>query len=262
MNTLKTLLIVVLLGRCTAVATGQSHSTAPTLRTASHHPMQYYISLPSEWTPTKTWPVVVTVTGGLKNFQENAQLFADARKNLSFIIVTPINLTNGGKNLRTLPEYQYAPAVWDEVDRTGWCDFDLKGLESVIDDVRTQYHGTDKYFIAGHSAGGHLVWMMVFAHPEKLLAAATTGGNFTNRCIEHISQAPERRALPIKGFRGDKEPEASTPDKEQFFVAKSLAHANGYENVSYEVVKGENYNAMPAIVLAYFSSLLDNQSSR
>ena len=90
-------LIVTGTGR---VGLGQNPSGAPILKTASHHPMQYYISLPQGWTPEKKSPIVVTVTGGLKNFQANAQLFADARKNLPFIIVTPVNLTKGGGDLR------------------------------------------------------------------------------------------------------------------------------------------------------------------
>jgi poly(3-hydroxybutyrate) depolymerase len=200
---------------------GQNASSAPMLKTALHHPMQYYVSLPEGWTRDKKWPIVVTITGGLKNFQANAETFAAARKNLPFIIVTPVNLTNGGSDLRHAREYSYAPAVWDEVDKTSWCDFDAKGLDAVIEDVRQQYNGEAKYFIAGHSAGGHLVWMMVLMHPEKLAAAATTGGNFTNRCIGTISSAPERVSLPVKGFRGDQEGEpATSPDKEQFFTAK------------------------------------------
>src|SRR5262245_6255435 len=87
----------------------QDKPTEPILKTASRHPMQYYVSLPEGWTPTKQWAIVVMVTGGLKNFQYNAKLFAAARKKLPFIIVTPVNLTNGGgNNLRNLPEYNYA----------------------------------------------------------------------------------------------------------------------------------------------------------
>jgi len=217
--------------------------------------MQYYISLPQGWTPEKKSPIVVTVTGGLKDFQANAQLFADARNNLPFIIVTPVNLTNGGGDLRHAPEYNYAPAVWDEVDKTSWCDFDARGLDAVIDDVQRQYNGEAKYFIAGHSAGAHLVWMTVFRQPERLLGAATTGGNFRNRCIDKVSVAPERMGLPEKGFLGEKD-DARTPLETQFKDAQDFARAHGYKVLSFDIIKGEGHTPMPDLVLAYFYSLL------
>jgi len=33
-------------------------SEAPQLKTASTHPIQYYLSLPEGWTKAKKWPVV------------------------------------------------------------------------------------------------------------------------------------------------------------------------------------------------------------
>jgi dienelactone hydrolase len=243
------------------VVQDRSSLTTPSLKTASRHPMQYYVSLPDGWTPARRWPIVVTVTGGLKDFQHNAQLFADARKKLPFIIVTPVNLTNGGSDLRHAPEYHYAPSVWDEVDKTGWCDFDLKGLNAVIDEVRRDDSGEQKYFIAGHSAGAHLVWMMVLMQPEKLLGAATTGGNFRNRCIENISNAPDRTTLPVKGFLGENDA-ARTPLAEQFNDAMKLATTHGYKNLSSEIIKGGEHAPMADEVLAYFYSLLEIKISR
>jgi len=237
-----------------------SQPVAPVLRTASRHPMQYYISIPEGWTPNRKWPIVVAITGGLKDFQHHAEVFAQARQELPFIVVTPVNLTNGAKDLRHAPEYHYADTVWDGVDQTGWCQFDTQGLAAVIADVQQQYSGQDKFFIAGHSAGAHLVWMTVFEHPEKLRAAATTGGNFSNRCIEGFSNAPERVDLPIRAFRGSKEPQAGmpegTPNQDQFFIAKTLATAHGYKNLSYEIVDGQGHAPYPDKVLAYFNSLL------
>jgi poly(3-hydroxybutyrate) depolymerase len=246
--------IVALIGMGKALL-AQSAATLPVLKTALHPPMQYYVSLPAGWTPNRTWPIVVTVTGGLKDFQHNAELFAAARKDLPFIIVTPVNLTNGGGDLRHASEYNYASSVWDQVDKQGWCDFDLQGLAAVIADVQKEFNGQSKYFIAGHSAGGHLTWAMVLMHPEHLLGAATTGGNFRNRCIGNISQAAERAELPVKGFIGEKD-NARAPLDGQFNDAKTVAAAHGFKNVSSQIVAGEDHNPMPDRVLAYFNGLL------
>lgn len=81
----------------------------PVLWTASNHPMQYYLSLPQGWNAARTWPVVFVLDGGNKNFLKMARIFNEARGGLPFILVTPVILTNGGIDLRRLPEYHYSP---------------------------------------------------------------------------------------------------------------------------------------------------------
>src|SRR5262245_51190666 len=73
---------------------------APQLKTASTHPMKYYVSLPSGWTKDRTWPVVVTVAG--KGWLDNAVMYAQVRDGLRqpFIVVTPEVLANGGRIIR------------------------------------------------------------------------------------------------------------------------------------------------------------------
>jgi dienelactone hydrolase len=230
---------------------------APVLMTASAHPMQYYVSLPQGWAPHGSWPVLVTVTGGLKNFRENAKLFAAARGGRPYIIVTPINLTNGGQGqLRQLPEYHYSSDVWDQVERTGWCRFDLEGLDAVMTDVRRLYGGADRFYIAGHSAGGHLVWLTVFLRPEALAGAVTTGGNFHQRCTEDsvLAAAPPGTAVPIRGLVGEQDDQRAGLSG-QFRSAAALARARGFTNLSFRVVAHQDHNPMPAVVLAYFDSL-------
>src|SRR5262249_44208703 len=136
------------------------------LKTASHHLIQYYLSLPEGWTAAKKWPVVFAIEGGLKNFRNSAEVYAVARKHMPFIIVSPVILTDGGgDNQRNLPEYHYAPEVWDQIEKTGICAFDQQGLDAIMTDLRQQYGAEDKYFITGHSAGAHLTWAMVLMHP-------------------------------------------------------------------------------------------------
>jgi hypothetical protein len=105
--------------------------------------------------------------------------------------------------------------------------------------------------MTGHSAGAHLVWMTVFRHPERLLGAATTGGNFRNRCIDKVSVAPERMSLPVKGFLGERD-DARTPLEAQFKDARDFATAHGYKALSFDIVKGEGHTPMPDLVLGYF----------
>ena len=43
-------------------------SEAPQLKTASTHPIQYYLSLPEGWTKAKKWPVVVVIESADRDF--------------------------------------------------------------------------------------------------------------------------------------------------------------------------------------------------
>ena len=231
------------------------------LKTASHHPIQYYLSLPEGWTSTKKWPVVFTIEGGLKNFRNSAEIYVAARKHMPFIIVSPVILTDGGgDNQRNLPEYHYASAVWDQIEKMGICAFDEDGLEAIMDDLRQQYGAEEKYFITGHSAGAHLTWAMVLMHPERLAGAATSCGNFNGRCVSKVSSAAERATLPVRGFQGELD-EHRQGLEGQFARARDLATGHGYSNISFEVVRGTGHLPLADQVLAYFSSVLSSGKS-
>ena len=246
-------LAVVVWSNC---ALGQTQHPDIVLKTASHHPIQYYLSLPEGWTSARKWPVVFTIEGGLKNFYNSAAVYSVARKHLPFIIVSPAILTDGGgDHQRNLPEYHYTSEVWDDIDKTGICAFDQQGLDAIMTDLRQQYAAEDKYFITGHSAGAHLTWAMVLMHPESLAAAATSCGNFNGRCITKVSSAPERVNLPVRAFQGDLD-EHRQGLEGQFATARELATAQGYRNISFELVKGMGHNPLAEQVLAYFNSLL------
>jgi poly(3-hydroxybutyrate) depolymerase len=239
----------------TNCALGQNEQPDIALKTASHHPIQYYLSLPEGWTLAKKWPVVFTIEGGLKHFRNSAEVYAAARKHMPFIIVSPVILTDGGgDDQRNLPEYHYASEVWDQIDKTGICVFDEQGLDAIMTDLRQQYGAEDSFFITGHSAGAHLTWAMVLMHPENVAAAATSCGNFNGRCISKVSTAAERVNLPVRAFQGEVD-EHRQGLEGQFAKAKELATAHGFKNISFEVVKGAGHVPLADQVLAYFLSL-------
>src|SRR5262245_23877036 len=51
----------------------------PQLKTASTHPIQYYLSLPEGWVAGKKWPVVVVIESAEREFLQAATAFAEAR---------------------------------------------------------------------------------------------------------------------------------------------------------------------------------------
>src|SRR5580765_1881189 len=58
---------------------------------ATTHPMRYAISLPKDWTPDRSWPVIVAPNAHYGSRKATLQMFAplsEARKK-GFIIVSP-----------------------------------------------------------------------------------------------------------------------------------------------------------------------------
>ena len=234
-------------------------SEAPQLKTASTHPIQYYLALPDGWTAGKKWPVVVVIDSAEREFSEAAAAFAQARRKQPFIIVTPLVVTNGGAGARSVPSYHYSDQVWDIIQRDGPFKFDMDGITAIMQDVTKQYGGEDKYFITGLEAGGHTLWGVLFNHPEAVRGAAIVCPNYQGRWVDeaHISTAPERSALPIRNFVGAKDSLCApgTPIYTQMQKAISVAEAHGYKNVSLTQIEGKGHERLADEVLAYFSSL-------
>jgi hypothetical protein len=232
---------------------------APQLKTASSHPIQYYLSLPEGWTTAKKWPVVVVIESAERDFLQAATDFAHARGQRPFILITPLVVTNGGAGYRNVPAYHYSDAVWATIQNNGPFNFDMGGLTAIMQEVAKQYRGEDRYFIAGLEAAGHTIWGILFNHPEVVRGAALICPNYLGRWVdeEHIPLAAEP-ALPIRNFVGTKD-ELCTPGRpiyEQMQKAMAVAQAHGFKNVSLTRVEGRGHERLADEVLSYFSSQL------
>ncbi|MGZ3847304.1 MAG: hypothetical protein ACXVBH_14680 [Flavisolibacter sp.] len=236
-----------------------SQSSNLQLRKASSHPIQYLISLPNGWSAKSKWPIIIVASDAEKQFRIDAEQFISARKSLPFIIITPFVTTNGSQGHGDPAIYPYSKSVWDTIDRLGICKFDLDGLQSIIKDVQKSYSGSEKVFITGFEAGAHLVWAMVFLHPELLYAAAPVAGNYRNRCMETdaFSKHPSRVQLPIRNFTGSEDQDFGVKGKiySQYLEAKAIALAHGYKNISETEVPGKAHVLLPTNVLDYFNTI-------
>jgi dienelactone hydrolase len=232
----------------------------PQLKTASSHPIQYYLSLPDGWSAGKKWPVVVVIESANREFLHAATVFAQSRQRGPFILVTPLVVTNGGPGYRNVTTYHYSNAVWERIQNSGPFKFDMDGITAIMQDVVKQYGGEDRYFVTGFEAGGHTVWAILFNHPEVTLGAALVVPNYAGRWVdeEHISSDARRVELPIRAFLGTSDDASSSgsPIYSQLERAMRLADAHGYRNVSRVRVEGKGHEPLADEVLAYFSSLL------
>ncbi len=226
-------------------------------RTATTHPMQYWISLPKGWQPGGSWPVVVALEAAEKEYRANAVRFAAARGDRPFIIVVPYIVTNGNQGLRDPDIFPYSPATWDEIDRVTGCRFDLDGLAQVLADVQRLYQGRERAYLTGFEAGTHLLWAFTFQHPELLAGVAPVAGNYRGRCVtpESFSTHPSRATLPIRAFSGSLDELYRTRFRVQYEEARVAAHDHGFLAHSEEVVPGKDHVPLPSEVLAWFASL-------
>src|SRR5437868_1322319 len=81
---------------------------AQELKTASSHPIQYYVSLPKGWNGERTWPIVMIIEAAEREFLKTLAVFEKARGDRPFILVTPLVTTNGGANYRQAGTYNYS----------------------------------------------------------------------------------------------------------------------------------------------------------
>jgi len=231
-----------------------ANASQPQLKTASTHPIQYYLSLPDGWSAGKKWPVVVVIESANREFQNAATIFAQSRQSVPFILITPLVVTNGGAGYRSVPTYHYSNAVWDQIQNSGPFNFDMDGITAIMKDVVKEYGGEDRYFVTGFEAGGHSVWAIVLNHPEFTRGAALVIPNYLGRWVdeEHISSDAKRVDLPIRVFVGSKDNAAAggSPIFTQLERAIQVANAHGYRNVSRVSVAGKGHEPLADEVLA------------
>ena len=229
------------------------------LKTAVGHPMQYYISLPNGYTKSKSWPVVFVLEAAEKEFEKNTLRFIDARGDMPFILVAPINTNNGNQGRKDPMVFPYSKETWDYIDKVGDCKFNLEGIHQIMLDIKKEFNGDEKIFITGFEAGTHDLWSVVFNHPEYLKAAAPVAGNFRNRCISSANNSNDelKKNLPIMSFVGEKD-EAFGPSGilySQWLDVKKFALSNGFETISETIIPEGGHTPLPQQVLFYFNSL-------
>src|SRR5579871_3155651 len=168
------------------------------LKTASHHSIQYYLSLPEGWRRDRKWPVVIGIESAEREFSPYFGALVKARGHKPFIIAVPLVVTNGGSRYRQGPGYRYSPSVWNQIDADPW-KFDDDGMQAILKDLRARFGAEDKAFITGFEAGGHIVFAFTFRHPDLIRAAAPVSPNYAGR---NVSFTKAQTYPPIRCFWG------------------------------------------------------------
>lgn len=237
----------------------QNGSSQLQLKTARNHPMQYFVSLPNGWNKTTKWPVLIVLEEAMKEYKTNMERFVKARGESPFILVGPYNTNNGNSGRRDENIFPYSKETWDYMEKVGDCQFNDDGIRQIILDVANDFNGEEKIYLTGFEAGTHVLWSIVFNHPEYLKAAIPVAGNFRNRCIEpsKISSDPSKKNFPIHYIVGEQDDYFGPGGKvyNQWTDVKALAITNGFSMISEEVVPKKGHVPMPEEVFNYVNSL-------
>ncbi len=148
----------------------------PELRTAREVDVKYHISLPKGWNAESTWPIMVTLTGSGRDFAQNFDQFTKARgKKLPFIVVTPC------------------------VNSLGKDPADLQAVLTIVKEVQKEFNGQPRFFVTGFSAGAHLIWQLIFLHPDfsgwKIRRVASNGAKGQIQYLTDHACVPRPRKL-------------------------------------------------------------------
>jgi poly(3-hydroxybutyrate) depolymerase len=135
--------------------------------------------------------------------------------------------------------------------------FDLSGLVTVLDEVRGLLKGSEKVFLTGYAGGGNLTWAMIFAHPERLGAAAPVSGCFWGP-YEKTSPRSDRSALEVRAFQGMQTSSVMTRISDQHWTdAKNASdQLGGFASVSRVRLNDTRHGRAYEAVLDFFASKL------
>ena len=226
--------------------------TTPIIRKASGHIMNYYLTLPKDWSEDKTYPILVCVEGAGSNFGGCHGIYARDRGDHPFIVITPIGFSNTNSLNNQEKKYpQYPPELLQEIEAKGQAhrlDWDEAGLLSVLEDVRKEFKGRKKIFITGFSGGGMLTWTMTMRHPDMVAAAAPSCGNFTPSIDNGKLPTPPDPALPIIAFQGKDDGYLESILNPQWGPCEQCYKKLGYTNVERRMVPGGHGNFSKLII--------------
>ncbi len=125
---------------------------------AKDSPVTYYLQLPPEYDPYRTYPTIVTLSGETTTAETQIDWWAGTRgksgqrtgqaSRYGYIVIAPVWSTEHQKR------YGYSAAEHAAV------------LNSLRDACRRFSIDTDRVFLSGHSMGGDAAWDIGLAHPD------------------------------------------------------------------------------------------------
>ncbi|MCE5327654.1 MAG: prolyl oligopeptidase family serine peptidase [Planctomycetaceae bacterium] len=153
----------------------------------------YELFLPSEYTPDKQWPLVITLHGthGWDDYQPQMREWKYLGEKKGLIIAAPYLKSPQG----------ILPVLHSIRDKQ--LQEDEKTILGIIDDVVANYHVDPKaVLLSGFSAGGYAMYYVGLRHPDRFNMLIARACNSSEPVFESIKLTDQARSLPIAIFWG------------------------------------------------------------
>ncbi len=155
----------------------------------------YELYVPSTYTPSRAWPLVVTCHGTppFDSAKLQAREWADLAERRGLIIAAPVLKGTSARNDSS------AKTVDEQVQRQR---FDEQTILATVNHVRAGYRIDEgKVFLTGWSAGSYAVLWTGLSHPEVFRALAVRQGNFDPKFLAPIEDkvGSEHRVMVFFG---------------------------------------------------------------
>ena len=262
------LLVALVLVAATSSLSAQRSSAPIERRTTALHPMRYLVSRPLGWKVGESYPVVVAITDGDREFEKAVRAFMAARGTRPWVIVVPEVLTAGPEWSRSSQRtrFDYDRFALRRIRNGTACGFDAAGMTALIADVKRLDSPAGRFYLTGWEAGGHVIWAQYFRHPQTWAAIAAISPNYVGRCMEDrkFAAPPADSGPPVRLFYGAQD-SGGVPGGilyAQWITVKRIADRQGLAHLSEKSVPARPRGPMPLEVLAWFDSLRAGGSSR
>lgn len=148
----------------------------------------YWLYVPSYYTPDRRWPLVVTLHGTYLFDSPDDQIKewkALAEKEGFIVVAPPLRSVQGV--LPTLPALFRSDLATDE-----------KTILNCVKDVRRRYSIHPRgILLTGFSAGGYPMYYVGLRHPEIFSGMVARGCNSSDWVFEHASVSPSTQEMPV-----------------------------------------------------------------
>jgi predicted peptidase len=220
------------------VTTGFLNRTA----TIDGTPYPYVVYVPSDYSPTKQWPVLLFLHGA-------GECGSDGLQQTQVGLGTAIRLhTSRYPALAVMPQCTREPKGWDGK----MLDFALKALDQTLAEYSID---PARQYLTGLSMGGFGSWRIAALYPERFAAVVPICGGG-----EPKTMAKKLTTLPIWVFHGENDEAVPSARSQQMVEA---IRAGGGEAVRYTQLPGIGHNSWdPAYNSKEFTDWLFSQSRR
>ena len=226
------------------------------------HDLVAYVSLPRDWKRGRGYPVLVGVEGAGCNFAGYMKGFTGTRGSRGVIVVVPVSLSNTNK-LEPSKYPAYSKGLLEKWN-VARIDFDNKGLDAILAQVRDRFGGEDRVFMTGFSGGGQLCYFRLFMVPGRVRGAVPCCANFAGYGADTSDGGGESGGPPVHILTGEKDEhrdftfgDKNSPGIEpQTDRAVEALKQMGFKNVRRTMVKGAGHSPLQDHVWKFVDEFL------